>query len=237
MNIEQKRANYDKWFKIGLVALAALLLSPIIFLVVKGIVGLALAAGIGLIIVNLAPVFSMKLANWKVKGIIAEAKENPIETMICLLASKKLAFKTFKDSVEVAITASKTFELKCKAFAQQYPARAREFDNQLTVMQALVERKKIALKDAQNMLIEGENKLTEMRMYYDMAEAANAANKATGMDTGDIYAQLKSDTACDAVFESMNRVFSQLEVESALALENNPSPALNIVDVKVKAVV
>ena len=40
------------------------------------------------------------------------------------------------------------------------------------------------------------------------------------MDTGDAFEKLKADTACDAVFESMNMAFAQLEV--AAALDVNP---------------
>jgi hypothetical protein len=239
-NIEQKRTTYDKWFKIGLVALGALIISPIIFLVVKGIVGLVIAGVIGLIVVNFAPVVSMKLANWKVRGIVAEAKENPIETMINLLNEKKVAYRTFKTSVETAVTASKTFEQKCKDFAQKYPARADEFVVQVAAMKQLVEKKKIALQQAQAMLIDGDNKLEEMQAYWSMSQAAQEANKAAGMSTGDQFEKLKSDTACDSVFESMNRAFAELEVAAALdapALENNPSMNVNFIDVKSKVVV
>lgn len=238
MNIEQKRAKYKTWFNVGLVALAALIVSPIIFLVVKGMVGLIIAAVIGLAAVNLAPLVSMKLANWKVKGIVSEAKENPIETMVNLLVEKRKAFDVFRVSVETAVAASKTFETKCRQFAQQYPHRAAEFNNQLHAMKTLVERKKQALTAAQAMLVDGDNKLTEMRAYWDMSQAAQAANKAAGMDIGDAYAQLKSDTAVDSVFESLNQAFAELEVAAALdgvpAIENNPSMSLNTINVSSK---
>lgn len=238
MNIEQKRAKYKTWFNVGLVALAALIVSPIIFLVVKGMLGLIVAVVIGLAAVNLAPLVSMKLANWKVKGIVSEAKENPIETMVNLLVEKRKAFDVFRVSVETAVAASKTFETKCRQFAQQYPHRAAEFNNQLHAMKTLVERKKQALTAAQAMLVDGDNKLTEMRAYWDMSQAAQAANKAAGMDIGDAYAQLKSDTAVDSVFESLNQAFAELEVAAALdgvpALENNPSMSLNTINVSSK---
>ena len=46
-----------------------------------------------------------------------------------------------------------------------------------------------------------------------------------GMDTGDLYEKLKADTAVDAVFDSMNKAFAQLEV--AAALDNTPAIAYN----------
>jgi hypothetical protein len=43
------------------------------------------------------------------------------------------------------------------------------------------------------------------------------------MNTGDLYEKLKLDTAVDAVFDSMNKAFAQLEVAS---LSDTPSTEL-----------
>jgi hypothetical protein len=59
-----------------------------------------------------------------------------------------------------------------------------------------------------------------------MSQAAQEANKKAGMSTGDQFEKLKADTAVDAVFDSMNRAFAQLEV--AAALESNDNPAQTV---------
>ena len=74
------------------------------------------------------------------------------------------------------------------------------------------------------MLEEGHNKLDEMKAYWDMSQAAQDANKAAGMDTGDQFERLKADTAVDAVFESMNRAFAELEVAAALDVNSDDKP-------------
>lgn len=234
-DLEVKRQKYNTAFKVGLIGLAALIISPIIFMVVQGLVGAAIAAGIGLVVVNAAPVVSMKLANWKVKGIVAEAAKNPIETMTNLLIEKRKAYQQFKESVTNAVTARNSFAEKCTKFAKQYPARAPEFQKQLDNMTALVEQKKRALNDAEEALKQGALKLEEMKAYWDMSQAAIEANKAAGMDTGDFYEKLKVDTACDAVFDSMSKAFAQLEVEAALQIDNDPSPTLNTTTINVDA--
>ena len=216
-----KKEKYARWAKIGLVGLAGLIVSPVIFLAIQGIIGLAIAAVAGLSIVTFAPWASMKFANWKVKAITAESKENPIETMVNLLAAKERAFKTFEANVTDAVTARDNFKAKCEQFAKKYPARAEDFTRQLANMSDLVERKKEALRDARNSLEMGHVKLDEMRAYWEMNQAAQAANLAAGMDTGDLYEKLKADTAADSVFSSMNRAFAQLEVAAALDVSNN----------------
>ena len=233
MDIEAKRQKIKKWSSIGLIALIGLIVSPVIFLAIKGLIGLIIAAVVGLTVVTFAPWMAMKFANWKVKAIIAEARENPIETMINLLTAKRQAFKEFQANVTTAVTARNGFKTKIEAFAKKYPARAVEFQTQLESMTDLVERKKKALVSAEKMLEDGQLKLEEMQAYWDMSQAAQAANKAAGMDTGDMFDRLKADTACDAVFESMNRAFAELEVAAALdveAVDKEPESVLKLVN-------
>jgi hypothetical protein len=229
-DIELKRQKYTKIFMVTFIAFLGLAVSPIIFLAIKGLVGLIAAGVIGLTAITFAPYLSMKFANWKVQAIVAESKENPIETMQNLLVAKKQAFHEFRVNVETAVTAYKSFETKTKQFAEQYPARAQEFKNQLDQMKQLVDGKKVSLKRAQGMLEEGDRKLVEMKAYWEMSQAAQAANKAAGMNTGDMYEKLKSDTAVDAVFESMNRAFAELEVaatmDTSLQLDNSASETI-----------
>lgn len=223
MNIAQRKARIEKYAKIGLIAFAGLLVSPIIFLTIKGLIGLIIAALLGLAVVSFTPWISLKFANWKVKAIVHESSQNPIETLVNLLVAKREAFENFKQNVESAVTARDDFRSKVETFTKRYPARAPEFKQKLQQMTDLVEKKKIALRDADKALEEGELKLEEMRAYWEMSLAAQKAHQAAGMDTGDLYEKLKADTAVDAVFTSMNRAFAELEV--AASLEESPQPA------------
>lgn len=158
----------------------------------------------------------------------AAAEQNPIETLTTLLIAKKQAFKEFEDSVVQAATARSNFAQKVETFKKRYPLRAPEFEKQLSRMTDLVERKKVALADAQQSLTDGDMKLEEMKAYYEMSKDAIEANRAAGMDTGDAFEKLKADTACDTVFESMNRAFAQLEVAAALDMDADDKPAQSV---------
>lgn len=221
---EVTRAKIDKWGKIVIAGLICLAVSPIIFSVVKGALGLLVAFVVGSTALAFTPWFTMKLANWKVKAIVAEAKENPIETLINLISEKKQAFRLFKENVTKAVAARETFKNKCDDFARKYPARAPEFQKQLENMTVNVSRLKKSLNDAESAIQQGEDKLEEMKAYWAMSEAAIEANKAAGMDIGDMYAKLKADTAVDAVFDNMNLAFAEMEVAASLQIENDPSP-------------
>lgn len=216
MNLQERYDSLNTKAKWGIGIAAAVVISPLAYVIVKGAVGLVVAGVTGLAVVHGAPYLAMKFANWKIKAIKAEARENPIETMENLLIAKRQAFKEFQANVTTAVTARNGFKTKIDEFAKKYPARAKEFQEQLSRMNELVERKKRALSDAEQMLEDGKNKLDEMKAYWDMSQAAQAANKAAGMDTGDLYERMKADTACDAVLESMNRAFAEMEVAASL---------------------
>lgn len=229
-----KRDKLKTWATVIGMGVVGLLVAPFILMSIGGLIGLGIAAAVGFTLITLAPWFALKVANWKyrlidaekvahVKAVTDAAAENPIETMTNLLIAKKAAFQTFKLSVEQAATARSNFKLKVEKFKQRYPARAPEFETQLARMTDLVERKKKALGEAQRTLDDGDMKLEEMRAYYEMSKDAIEANRAAGMDTGDAFEKLKADTACDAVFESMNLAFAQLEVAAALDVDDKPA--------------
>ncbi len=225
--IEAKRDRLATRLKYAAVGVAGLVIAPFVMMAIGGIIGLAVAAASAVAIVNLAPWFSLKMANLRyrlieaekvqhIKKVVSSAEQNPIETLTNLLQQKRLAFDAFKLSVEQAVTARDNFRGKVQKFSAKYPARAPEFQRQLERMTDLVDRKKVALSDAKKSLEDGDIKLEEMKAYWEMSKDAIAANRAAGMDTGDVFEQLKADTACDAVFESMNAAFAQLEVADAL---------------------
>lgn len=236
----KKRDKMKKWVSIAALGVVGFLVAPVIFLTIQGIVGLAVAAAAGFTLIMLAPVFALKVANLKyrltdaekvshIKKVAGAAADNPIETLTALLMAKKQAFGVFKQSVETAAAARDNFKTKVEKFTQRYPHRAVEFQNQLSRMIDLVERKKRALRDAQQTLEDGDMKLEEMKAYWEMSKDAIEANRAAGMDTGDAFEKLKADTACDAVFESMNTAFAQLEVAASLEMDPEDKPATAVV--------
>lgn len=234
---KQKLATGIKW---GGAALVCLLVSPIIFGVIQGAVGLIIAGVIGLAAINVLPWLSMKMTNLKVKAIKHEAKTNPIETLETLLLEKRKAFRQFQQDVTDAVAARNNFAVKCQQFAAQYPARAKEFESKLEQIGRAVEQKKVALGQAELNIQKAENTLKEMRAYYDMAMELQKANKAAKMDTGDMYEEMKAQTAFDSVISSMNSAFADMEVAAALdvsgndtgALSYNPSESLDMTGIK-----
>lgn len=224
MDMKERFNQLDTRAKWGIGIVGAVVVSPMIFAaavsVISAAAAVAVAGVVGLAIIHGAPVVSMKFANWKIKGIVSEAQENPIETMVNLLANGKQAFETLRTNVTNAVAARDTFKTKAEQFAKKYPERAAEFTDKIFMMNARVEQKKQALNDAKRALEMGQDKLDEMTAYWQMSQALQAANKVVGLDNGDQFAKLKADTAVDAVFDSMNKAFAQMEVAASLEMDS-----------------
>lgn len=230
MSIQEKADRLKKWATLGGIAVAGFLVAPFVLISIGGIIGAATALGAGFVLVSLSPWFALKVSNWKyrlienektqhISKVAAAAAENPIETLQNILVENRKSFDRFKQSVTNAVTARDGFKQKVDTFKKQFPHRAPEFEAKLQQMTAKIERKKVALGEAKEQLEIGEAKLQEMKAYWEMSQAMQQANKDAGLDSDDAFMQLKMDTAVDAVFESMNKAFAQLEVEDHLADE------------------
>lgn len=240
--IEEKKAKFSGWIKIAALGVVGLVVAPVILTAIGGLIGLAVAAGVGFVLIQLAPWFALKVANYKyrlidaekvshIKEVVSAAEQNPIETMTAALLAKNAAWKVFERATTNAVTARLNFTTKVEKFKLKWPHRAKEFEDALERMSGMVEKKKVALADAKQSLDDGELKLEEMKAYYEMSKDLIEANKAAGMDTGDAFEKLKVDTACDAVFAQMNQAFAELEIAAALDVESvdkAPQPAAQL---------
>src|SRR5258708_7671784 len=112
MNIEEKRQRIAKFVTYGLGVVAVAIATPIIYLAVKGLIGIAIAGILALIIVNGAPVLGNKFANWKIKAIKAEAAANPIETLQNIRIEKQESLNKGYDALKQLSTAVRNFEDK-----------------------------------------------------------------------------------------------------------------------------
>lgn len=218
--IELKRQKMATWAKWSLGLLGAVVISPVIFLAVKGLVGLAIAGIVGLTIISFAPVLSMKFANWKIKGIKSEAATNPIETLQVQLIEKKEALLRFLNSINSFAAEVKGFEDKVEQFKREHPSEAAQFDEQLKAMIELLENRKLKYRRAREQVNFFEASIDRARAKWEMAQAAIRMNKLAGMQTGDEYEKIKVETAIDSVQTAMNTAFAELE--TALLSEEHP---------------
>lgn len=203
-----KTATGLKW---GLGLTAAVVISPVIFMAVSGLVGLAVAGLVGLTIINAAPYVSMKLANWKLKGIKHEASVNPVETLQNAYSEQSEALDRFRSSISEFRMEVSNFSSQIEVFASQFPQDAEKFKAQLATMHRLLKMREERYLEAATELRKFSAEIKRAEAIWKMGQAAQRLNKAAGFSEDDFMARIKTETALDSVQSSMNRAFADLE--------------------------
>jgi len=231
LSLDERRAKLQTKFKVGLAILAAAIVAPVVWLAVGGLIGLAVAGVLALTIVNAAPVLSMKLANWRLKAIKAEAYKNPVETLQMALKEKLEKLEQFRLKIVEFSTSVKSYRSKVQAFSEKWPDKASVFQEQLRNMEALLEKRKnayqVAVKESQSF----ELKIQEADAMWQMAMAAQDMNEAANLTGDDLMEKIKVDTSLNSVQDAMNRAFTDLEMmildEDVPALPNEKAMTLD----------
>lgn len=249
-DVDIKRKKFAGIVKIAIGALAIVILTPAILLLVKGIIGIAVAGLVGLAIINGAPVISMKLANWKIKAIVQEAKTNPIETMVNIQQDRANKLVEAKKSIGDLQAAVMNFADKVVGFKKQWPNEAAAFDMAVTNANKVLAKWKNDYTVAKDALEKYGLEIEKCRAINEMALEMAKLNKMAQMDSDQLMEKLKSDTAIDEVSKRMNSAMAQLETslleevtfevkpvaqQQPAALSNDPTQNADIMRVVGKA--
>lgn len=238
LTTEQRKARIAGWAKWGIGLAGAALIAPIVFLAVKGIVGLAVASVLGMAIVHGAPVLSMKFANWKLKGLKQEARQNPIETRQNIAMQARARIKAGEQELTTFSTEVRNFADQVKALRSSQPDDAADFDEQLKSLKRLQDLKRQRLADAMHQADEFEAATDRAANKWKVAQAAIRMQKLSGAMEDDAMNKLLAAESLDSVQSAMNRALSELD--SALAMEAPPAleapaiPPINVHAVEIK---
>ena len=231
--VAEQKQDFIKYAKWGITLVACAVLAPLVAMGIAGMVGLLIAGAIGIIGINAAPVLADKAANWKyealekaandhyrameaerlshLKKVQQQAAENPIETAV----TQSQAFKERGTKQLEAITAYGTevnnFETMTQGFAKKYPEQAARYKQQLDVMKQALQFKQKKYSELQQNIRLMDEQIEFLRANWKMSQALQKANALAGVDTEDPMAQLKTDAAIDAVVNSINRAFAEMD--------------------------
>ena len=248
MEDEAKKKRIFQMVEVGVIIVACAVAAPLAFLAVKGIVGMLLAGGLGLLGINAAPVVAAKLSNAKNRALDAEvvnniskvvkaAEVNPIETLIQQSMEKRQASDAFKQAISAFSTEVKNFADQIKEFGKEYPDDVARFQSQLDAMNKLLTFRQDRYKQLQKELDNFDSCIKRAQAMWKMSQAAQKMNKMAGVELADPFVKIKADAAIDSVMTSMNRAFSEMETalldnkevqQATLAVTNDASPTLQL---------
>lgn len=231
LSLDARRVKLATAVKWGIGFGAAALIAPVVFLIVKGIAGLIAAGVLGLAAVNLAPVLAMKFANWKLKGLKHEARENPIETRQHIALQQRARLDQARSELTSFITEVKNFADEVKQLAQTQPEDAADFNDQLAKLRQLQQLKESRLKAANEAADAFEAATDRAARKWKVAQSAIRMNKLAGQSQDDAMNKLLAAESLDSVQSAMNQAFA--EMDTALALQSLPPPSpVNTIDVQ-----
>lgn len=211
-DLEQKRKRIEALVKVGGLLVIGFFVAPVIFISIKGLIGLVLAAGVSFTALNFVPWYAAKVANWRLKAIKHEASKNPIETLQNEYRARQEALSKFELSIKAFGAEVLGFKEKLIGFKKTYPSEAERFDAQFHQMQALLNSRKEKYKLAHQNLSVFDGEINKARAIWEMAQAAAAMNRLAGVNEEEFYAKIQVETALDSVQKSMSIAFSDLEV-------------------------
>lgn len=225
---EQKKKRIQSVVKVGAVALIGFVVSPFIFLAVKGLLGLIVAGAISVTAVQFAPVVAMKIANWKMKAIMYEAGKNPIETMNNVYAENMRTIGEKDQKIAQFEARLGDFKSKMNWFQQKYPNDVAQFESTADKMQAVLSRQKQKQKAAKVAARDFHDQIVRAEAIYDMALAAHAVQELSGDLEKQVYQDIKTRVAFDSVTHTFNTAVAELSVEA------DTDPDILIADTPIK---
>lgn len=232
-DLERTKKWVEKKWKYGLLALAlGLVVAPVVFQAVTGLIGLGAIGLISLVAVNAAPVLAMKAGNRRLLAIKAEAAAHPIETLQTQLQEQMKANEELAVETSTVLAEAKQFKESVDTVAQKAgedDADVIEHRAQLTDMLELVDLMKEQHRDGQIAIAEFEDFIEIQTAKWEMFKAGAKANKAAQMAAGnDFMSKMKTDAAYRSISTKFNSTFAQLNttletIRNQRALKKRPS--------------
>lgn len=215
---EQKKARFQKLAKVGLMLGAGLLFAPVAVAAIGGLIGLGVAALIAIVGINMAPIVSMKLANWRMQAIMAEARAHPIETMRAIYIDNMKKIKDADDKIRQLAARLLDFRGKAQEFSQRYPQRAEQYNQMITSMQKVLDRWKDKQHTAKQNAKLYNDKIDEAEAVYAMGK------EAVGLQAlaGDAEKEVNQNILKQVAFDEVNHTFNLAVADLSTDIDTDP---------------
>ena len=221
IDMDAKKRRLAAGVKWGIGLVGAAVIAPVVFLAVQGIVGLILAGLLGLAVVNFAPVVGMKFANWKLRGLKAEARTNPIETMQNQLLAARDRINGQKGALESFMAEVNSFGEDVKRMPADEQA---DFKARLDTYMQMVTIRQNKLKDAIAQANTFEGAIQRADRRWKMAQRMQGLDKLAGTDADLQMEKMLKEEAMDSVSHSLNKVLAAMDLAFAMEQPALPAP-------------
>lgn len=226
----KKKFGRLKWQFMAAAIPIAIVLGAGAWFLLKALVGafaLAFAGAVALAVVNYAPVYSLKLANARIRALQKEAMRHPIETLYTVKKQRTQERDEIKAKITVFDGKRTSFADKVDTFKERWPQDAQKFVDQLAGMDnklARVRNKYAALVQS---LQEFDGVIERSEAIYDMSVAALEMNDVSSMFNMNFEQELLTKTALQTVTDTMNQAFASMRADMLDDFLESPQQVLH----------
>jgi chromosome segregation ATPase len=208
---ENKRKRLETIAKILGLCAVAFFVSPIIMGIIHGLIGLVIAALIGITVVSFMPAVAAMFANWRLKALKAVAAANPIETLENEYAQREEALTKIRQNITEFSAVVQELDSQIREHNREYPDRPSQFVEKFNKMRELLALRAEKYKQAVANLKAFAELIEEKRSDWKVAQSAAKAMKLANVGE-DFQSKLMKDTALSTIQDGLNMAFGELEV-------------------------
>jgi hypothetical protein len=208
------RENFNRLVKYGGFGLVALLISPLVFLILKGIMGMAaiaVALAVAAVANALIPAFSEWLTQLKFRSLKAVISRAPIETMIQRAKERWEAITEQRALLQDQLATLQGYKRKTEETAQRYPEEAESMRLNLSQYEQLFAYRVDAFKEAKLSAEKYDHMVEKAEAMFSLAQADAKMSQSFGKQE-DFMVRFKEKYAFDAVNEASDKAIANLRM-------------------------
>lgn len=216
-SLDIRRANISRNVKLAGGAVACLVVAPLTFFILQGLIGILALAAAGIVaftLIQLAPWYADKVANWRMKLITHEAQKNPVETMKNEYVLKMQIIQAKDQKIAEFAGRLDDFKDKMVQFGKRYPEELPRYQEVVAKMTRVLDRQKQKQRDAKLAAVEFKAAMDKGEAIYEMACAAHDVSALAGDIEQQVFRDIKTQVAFDAINHKFNTAVAELTVET-----------------------
>ena len=217
--------NFKKYATIGLIGLAGLIVAPVIFLVVKGLVGLAIAGLVAATTMAAAPAVSQWLTNMKFKALETVISYEPVLTLKTRAEERWKELDVQRTLLEEQAATLEQFTKKANGFIKQFPEEASDWTQRVKDYEQIFSYRVDLFKKAKAETEKFMVTIDKAEGIYEMAVLDAKMSKSFGK-ARDFMSIFKEKTAFDAIDKANSKAIASLRM--ALVDENFVSEQIKL---------
>jgi hypothetical protein len=215
--LELRKVAFSRNVKIAGGALACLVIAPLTYFILQGILGMLALGAAGVVaftVIQLAPWYADKVANWRIKLLVSEANKNPIETMQNIYMDNMKTIAAKDEKIKNFAARLEDFKDKMVVFSKKYPEEAQRYQDVANKMATVLQRQIQKQKTAKVAAREYHDNMEKAQAIYDMACSANEVTQLGGSVEKQVFQDIKNQVAFDSVNHKFNVAVAEFSLET-----------------------